>query len=166
VSAFYFEKLNREHPIQNFDCGEVALNQFLIRRALNNQLAKASQTYLCVTAGLVVGYFTLVVGEIAFDDAPERLRKGLARHPVPVMVLARLAVDANKQGLGLGASLVKDAILRTLAASEIAGIRAIVVHAKNEAAFAFYSHFGFLAGFANPLHLYALTKDLKAMITA
>ncbi len=95
--------------------------------------------------------------------APERIRKGLARHPVPFMVLARLAVDRDDQGQGLGAGLFKDAMLRTLAAYEIAGIRALAVHAKDERARGFNSHFGFIASPTDPLHLFVLLKDLRTL---
>jgi GNAT superfamily N-acetyltransferase len=164
VTAFYFEKITRQHLVETFDCGNAQLNQFLIRYAMQNQLAKAAQTYLCIQGEAVVGYFALVVSEVSYDDAPERLRKGLARHPIPVMLLARLAVDRNWQGHGLGASMLKDAVVRTLQAADIAGIRALVVHAKDDAARKFYGHFGFADGFTDPLHLYVLTKDLKLLI--
>ena len=87
----------------------------------------------------IIGYCTLVVGAVEYNDAPERLTKGLARRPVPIMLLARLAVSTNWQGRGIGAGLLKDAMLRTLQAADIAGIRAFAVHAKDEAARAFYS---------------------------
>ncbi len=93
----------------------------------------------------VVGYCSLAVSEAAYADAAERLKRGLARHPVPIMLLARLAVSGQAQGRGLGAGLLKDAMLRTLQAADIAGIRAFVVHAKDENARRFYEHFGFLS---------------------
>jgi GNAT superfamily N-acetyltransferase len=164
VIPYYFEKVTKQHAVDAFDCGNAQLNQFLSRFALQNQLAKAAQTYLCLCGEVVVGYFALVVSEVSYDAAPERLRKGLARHPIPVMLLARLAVDRNWQGQGLGASMLKDAIVRTLQAADIAGIRALVVHAKDDAAHQFYSHFGFADGFTDPLHLYVLTKDLKLLV--
>ena len=99
-------------------------------------------------------------------NAPERLRKGLARHPVPVVVLARLAVDRRWQGRGVGASLIKDMALRTMQAADIAGVRAFVIHAKDEAALRYYKQFGFEDGFPDPLHLYALTKELRRLIEA
>src|SRR5262249_42638456 len=105
----------------------------------------------------------LVVGEIQREGAPERLTKGLARHPVPVMLLARLGVDAKWHGKGIGAGLLRDTILRTLQVAELAGVRAIVVHAKNEAARAFYERFDFQPSPTDPLHLYALIKDLKSL---
>jgi GNAT superfamily N-acetyltransferase len=163
VISYYFEKITREHAVEAFDCGVAPLNQYLTRYAMQNQLAKAAQTYLCLSGEVVVGYFALVVSEVSYDAAPVRLRKGLARHPIPTIILARLAVDRNWQGRGLGASMLKDATVRTLQVADIAGIRALVVHAKDDAAHQFYSHFGFADGFTDPLHLYVLTKELKLL---
>jgi GNAT superfamily N-acetyltransferase len=160
VSGLHIEKLARSHPVDGFDCGQEALNRFLIRYALTNQLANASQTYVGLADDAVIGFYTLVVGEVAYDDASERLRKGLARHPVPIMILARLAVDRRWQGKGAGAGLLKDAMRRTLQAADIAGIRAFVVHAKDETAQRFYHHFDFVPSPTDPLHLYLLVKDL------
>lgn len=113
----------------------------------------------------MAGFYSLAVGQIAFDDAPERLAKGLARHPVPVMLLARLAVSVAHQGRGIGSGLLKDAMLRSLAAAEIAGIRAMVTHAKDDAARRFYEHFDFAPSPTDPLHLFILLKDARAAVT-
>lgn len=163
MTQFRIEKLNRRHAVDSFDCGEDALNRFLVRFAFPNQQANASQTYVGLAAETVIGFYTLVVGEVRYDDAPERLIKGLARHPVPVMLLARLGVDTSWQGKGVGAGLLRDAILRTLQAADIAGIRAFVVHAKDDRARAFYRHFGFAESLTDPLHLFALIKDLQRL---
>lgn len=120
--------------VSSFDCGHPALNQFLQRYALVNQKANSAQTYVCCMAGEVAGFYSLAVGSVEPESAPGRVSKGLARHPVPVMILARLAVDGRHQGAGLGATLLKDALLRTLQAADIAGIRTILVHAKDDAA--------------------------------
>lgn len=109
----------------------------------------------------VVDYYSLTVGEVAYSDAPERLKKGLARHPVPIMLLARLAVSLLFQNRGLGAGLLKNAMLRTLQAADIAGIRAFVVHAKDQNARQFYEHFGFTPSPTDPLHLYLLIKEIR-----
>jgi len=154
-------KLNRRHSVDAFDCGEEPLNRFLARFAFPNQQANASQTYVGLADDTVIGFYTLVVGEVGYGDAPDRLTKGLARHPVPVMLLARLGVSVDWQGKGIGAGLLRDAFLRTLQAADIAGIRAIVVHAKNDAARAFYQRFDFVESPTDPLHLFALIKDLK-----
>ena len=162
TSGLRIEKLRRNHLLEGFDCGREALNRFLARHALQNQQAGASTTWLAMDGDRVAGFYSLAVGQIDYEDAAERLTKGLARHPVPVMLLARLAVADRDQGQGLGAGLLKDAMLRTLQAAEIAGIRAIVVHAKDEAARRFYERFDFLPSPTDPFHLYLLLKDLRA----
>jgi GNAT superfamily N-acetyltransferase len=164
IAGLLVEKLGPAHSVDVFDCGREPLNRFLTHHALQSQRANASQTYVAVSGARVAGYHTLVVGEIAYGDAPERLAKGLAKHPIPVMVLARLAVGTAWQGKGLGAALLKDALLRTLRAADIAGIRAFAVHAKDDAARAFYEHFDFAPSPADSLHLFVLLKDIGALI--
>ena len=161
MTPLRIEKLQRGHAVDLFDCAREALNRFLIRYAFQNQLAGASQTYVALADDNIVGYFTLVVGHVEYSDAPERLTKGLARHPVPIMLLARLAIAISWQGKGLGAGLLKDAMLRTLQAADIAGIRAFAVHAKDDQAKAFYEHFDFVASPVDPYHLIRLLKDLR-----
>ena len=158
------EKLQRAHHIDSFDCGKEALNRFLIRHALQNQQAGASQTYLAFSSDEVIGYYTLVVGQVAYADASERLTKGLARHPVPIMLLARFANALNWQGQGVGSGLLKDAMRRTLEAADIAGIRALAVHAKDEEARAFYDHFDFVASPTDPFHLFLLLNDVRGAL--
>jgi len=155
------EKLRSDHTIAGFDCGREELNRFLGRFALVNQQAGAVQTYVALAAETVVGYYSLAVGEVAYDNAPGRLSKGLARYPVPIMLLARLAVSTAWQGRGLGAGLLKDAMRRAIQAADIAGIRAFAVHAKDEPALRFYEHFGFIASPTDPLHLFLLIKDIR-----
>jgi GNAT superfamily N-acetyltransferase len=161
VTVFRVEKLTRRHAVDPFDCGEPALDRFLARFAFPNQQANASQTYVGLADDTVIGFYTLVVGEVAHAEAPERLVKGLARHPAPIMLLARLAVARDWQGKGIGAGLLRDAVLRTLQAADIAGIRALAVHAKDDAARAFYRRFDFVESPTDPLHLFALIKDLR-----
>ena len=157
------EKLRADHAVEGFDCGREELNRFLGRFALTNRRAGSAQTYVAVSGVMVAGYYSLAVGEVAYADAPERLAKGLPRHPIPIMLLARLAVATDWQRHGVGAGLLKDAMQRTLQAADIAGIRALVVHAKDEAARAFYAHFGFTPSASDPLHLSLLVKDLKRL---
>lgn len=158
------EKLARRHDVDAFDCGKEPLNLFLARYALQNQKAEASQTYVALNDERIVGYYTLVVGEIAYDRAGDRLKKGLARHPVPVMVLARLAVSTGMQGKGVGSGLLKDALMRTISAADIAGIRAIIVHAKDDEAKSFYERYDFTASPTDPYHLFVLVKDVRATL--
>jgi GNAT superfamily N-acetyltransferase len=160
------EKRRRDHPVDTFTCDSAELDRFLIRYAFGNQQASASQTWLGLHAAEVVGFYTLVVGEVAYGDAPERLTKGLARHPVPIMLLARLGVSTAWQGRKLGAGLLKDAMRRTLQAADIAGIRAFTVHAKDDAARRFYEHFGFVPSPTDALHLFLLLKDVRQVAAA
>jgi len=160
------EKLSRRHDVDAFDCGKEPLNRFLSRYALQNQKAKASQTYVAVSDERIIGYYTLVVGEVAYERASERLKKGLARHPVPVMVLARLAVSTDMQGKVVGSGLLKDALVRTISAADIAGIRAIIVHAEDDEAKSFYERYDFTASPTDPYHLFALVKDVRASLGA
>jgi GNAT superfamily N-acetyltransferase len=162
MTGLRIEKLTRLHAVDGFECGEEALNRFLVRFALPNQQANASQTYVAMAEETVIGFYTLVVGEVSYDDAPERITKGLARHAVPIMLLARSAVNITWQGKGIGAGLLKDAMRRTLQAADIAGIRAFMVHAKHEQAHRFYTHFNFTPSPSDPWHLYVLLKDLKS----
>jgi len=155
------EKLRREHAIEGFDCGREQLNRYLLRYAWQNQQAGASQTYVGVLGDTIIGFYTLAVGQVTHVEAPERLTKGLARHPVPIMLLARLAVDRRWHGQGVGKALLRDAMDRTLQAADIAGIRAFAVHAKDEEAMRFYEHFDFVPSPADPMHLFVLLEDVR-----
>lgn len=155
------EKLRREHAVDTFDCGQPDLNSWLVKHALQSQGSNAAQTYLGLVDGAIVGYYSLVVGQIEYLDAPERLQKGLAWHPVPIMLLARLAVHKDWQRKGIGRTLLRDAILRTLQAADIAGIRALAVHTKDDGAKRYYEQFDFAPSPTDPLHLFVLLKDLR-----
>jgi len=158
------EKLRRDHRVEGFDCGKEPLNRFLIYYALQSQLSNSSQSYLALSGEDVVGFYSLVVGDVTYEDAPERLQKGVARHPIPVMILARLAVATAWKGQGFGAGLLKDAMLRTLQAADIAGIRAFAVHAKDEEARSFYQRYDFIPAPTDPMHLFVLLKDVKSLL--
>lgn len=110
----------------------------------------------------VVGYYTLAYGSVSCDQVPESVKTGLAKHPIPVILLARLAVDLDERGKGLGVGLLKDALLRTLQAAEIAGLRAMIVHAKDDSAKAFYTKFGFQPSPIDAYHLFLKISDIKA----
>lgn len=156
-------KLAGSHDSSRFDCGHKALNHFIRLHALPGQRANISQTYVAVVGETIVGYHTLVVGNVLYEDTPERPGKGILRHPIPVLLLARLAVDQSWQGKGLGAALALDAIRRTLQVADITGVRVLLVHAKDETAGRFYTHLGFEPFPGEPLVLYRLLKDLRAM---
>jgi len=155
------EKLSASHAVAEFDCGVDALNRFIRVHALNSQQAGSAQTYVAVIDNAVAGFHSLTVGDVLYQDAPERLAKGMPRHPVPVMIIARLAVERRFGGQGLGSGLLLDALRRTKMVSEIAGIRGVVVHAKDDAAAAFYRHFGFTEFPQKPLTLFRLLKDIR-----
>lgn len=157
------EKLQRHHAVDAFDCGREELNRFLQQHALQNQQSGGAQTYVGLVDQTVVGYYALAVGSVEQEAAPERVKKGLAKHAIPIMLLARLAVDRNWQKRGIGAALLKDAVLRTLQAADIAGVRALVVHAKDDAAKGFYQRFDFIPSPTDPLHLFVLLKDLRQL---
>lgn len=157
-------KLDASDHLDAFDCGQVALNQFLQRYALINQKANSAQTYVCCYENEVVGFYSLAVGSVETDAAPSRVFKGLARHPVPVMILARLAVDKDFQGKGLGRALLKDALLRTAQAADIAGIRCLLVHAKDDASRQWYESWEFEPSPTDPYHSFLMLKDLKSML--
>ena len=161
MSAFGpVEKLRADHELTTFDCGKEEFNRFLKRFALANQQANSTQTYVACRDKVVLGYYSLTVGAVAHAAATERVRKAMPRYPISVMILARLAVDARQAGQGLGKALLKDALLRTAQAADIAGIRALLVHAKDNDAKAFYEHFDFEPSPTDPYHLFLLMKDL------
>lgn len=147
-----------------FDCGQTALNQFLQRYAFVNQKANSAQTYVCCQGDVVVGFYSLAVGSVDPEAAPSRVMKGLARHPVPVMILARLAVDKEHQRKGLGQALLKDALLRTAQAADIVGIRCLLVHAKDDTAQRWYGSWEFEPSPCDPYHLFLMLKDLKSLL--
>jgi GNAT superfamily N-acetyltransferase len=156
--------LSREHKVENFDCGHLVLNTWLKRYAWQNLQANAARTYVVCHEKEVVGFYSLAVGAVDHVTAPGRIKKGLARHPIPVMILARLGVDEKCQGMKIGKALLKDAIIRTLQASQYAGIRALLVHAKDDKVREFYEKFGFEPSPIDPLKLMLLIKDAKKTI--
>lgn len=158
-------KLQRSHMPDRFDCGIAALNNFLKQYALVNQSSGGAQTYVAAISNVVVGYYSLATGQVTHEEAPPRVAKGMPRHPIPVMLLARLAADLSWQGRGLGTALLANAMRRTLQVADIAGIRALVVHAKDDKATRFYQHFDFDASPTDPLHLSILIKEIRRQIT-
>jgi GNAT superfamily N-acetyltransferase len=165
VTAFGpVEKLGAAHALDAFDCGKEPLNRFLKRHALASQQANSAQTYVVTCGGRVVGYYSLAAGSVAQEVATSRIRKGLARHPIPVVLLARLAVDRRWMGQGLGSALLKDALRRTAQAAETIGARALLVHALDDEAQAFYRHFEFEPSPTDPFHLFLIMKQLKRLL--
>lgn len=145
-------RLTSDHHLAGFNSGEPTLDNWLLNRALKNEEAGASRTYVVCSDARVVAYYCLAAGAVQHADAPAKIRRNMP-DPIPVMLMGRFAVDVSVQGRGLGRALLKDAILRTLNAAEIAGLRALLVHALDERAAAFYKHNGFLVSLIDPLVL-------------
>ena len=160
------EPLGAHHQVAAFDCGALTLDEFLSRHALGNHQSGTAKTYVATTdSHIVVGYYSLAASQILYADAPTRLQKGAPRHPIPVVLLARLAVDRSWQGQGIGAGLLKDAIIRVLTAAEGVGVRALLVHAKDEAAKALYERYDFAPLPGYPMHLVLLLKDARRIVS-
>jgi GNAT superfamily N-acetyltransferase len=159
------EKLAKGHDFSGFDCGNEALNIWLKRFAWTNVQNDAARVYVAHRRNrIVVGFHALTAGSVSRAESPERISRGLANHPVGVVVLGRLAVDQSLHGKGLGASLLRDALLRAEQASETIGVRAVLVQAIDPAARAFYLRFGFSPSPIDEMRLMLLMKDLRAFL--
>jgi len=154
-------KLLADDATESFMCGQAALDQYLRRYAWINQRADGAQTYVAVEDAAIAGYYSLCASSVEWVGVPERVGKGLARYAIPVMLLARLAVSLEWRNCGIGKALLRDALLRILQAADIAGIRAILVHAKDEAARRWYSRWDFEPSPIDPRHLLLLVKDAR-----
>jgi GNAT superfamily N-acetyltransferase len=161
ANSIAVELLQASHDTASFSCGSLELDTWLQRYAYSNQAAGAARTFVAVRGDRIIGYYALAAGSVERDEAPKRVAQGLARHPIPVVILARLAVDLTEQGRGLGAALLKDALKRVIAAADLIGVRALLVHAKGEQARAFYERFDFQPSPVDPLQLFLLLKDLR-----
>lgn len=157
------EKLSPAHDLSGFQSGEAALDDWLRRRALANEDSGASRTYVVCAKKKVVAYYTLAVGAVAHSEAPGRVKRNMP-DPIPVMVLGRLAVDHEFQGRGIGAGLLRDAVLRTVEAAGIAGIRAILVHALSERAKRFYERHGFIASAVGSMTVMITIAEARKII--
>jgi GNAT superfamily N-acetyltransferase len=146
------EKLNSTHDHSHFQCKEPALDDWLKRRALQNEEGGASRTYVVCSGQQIAGYYALASGAVANTSAPGRIKRNMP-DPVPVMVIGRLAIDTRFHGRGIGSALLRDAVLRTMQVAEIAGIRAILVHAISERAKRFYEKSGFVSSPLDPMTL-------------
>lgn len=158
------EPLGPQHRLEGFDCGKPALNDWLLRHARQAQGSGSAKTFVVVDDDRVAGYFSLTVGQIDTLDAPERIRKGMGQHPLPVVILARLAVSTTDQGRGIGVGLLQNAIRRTMLIAEHAGIRAMLTHPIDEDATRFYTRFGFIASPLREQQLLLLLKDARRWV--
>ena len=157
------EPLDRSHTLDRFDSGVESLNVWLIEHARQAVAAGSARVFVLVDAEQqrVCGYYALAAAAVAHQQASERARKGQSRHPIPAVLLARLAVDVSVQGRGIGAWLLQDAMRRALSASEAVGIRVLLVHALDDNARSFYERFGFEPSPTDPLNLQMLFKDIR-----
>ena len=158
------EPLGTQHKLESFNCGKPSLDDWLIRHARQAQGSGSAKTFVVADDGRVAGYFSLTVGQIDTLEAPERIRKGMGQYPIPVVILARLAVSLQNQGCGIGVGLLQDAVRRTLMIAEQAGIRAMLTHPIDEEATRFYTRFGFVTSPLQEQQLLLLLKDAKKML--
>ncbi len=158
------ESLGPQHRLEGFDCGKSTLNDWLLRHALQAQSSGSAKSFVVADDLRVAAYFSLTVGQVDTLDAPERIRKGMGQYPIPVVILARLAVSRLDQGRGIGTGLLQNAIRRTLLIADQAGIRALLTHPIDDDATRFYLRFGFLASPAREGQLLLLLKDARRAI--
>lgn len=156
--------MNGTHRTGAFDCGNPALDTFLKRFPSQNQRNDSARTFVVSRGGAVVGYYSLCAASSVYETTPEKIRKGLARHSVPLVLLARLAVDRSAQGEGLGSSLLLDAFARFLSVQGSIAAKALLAHAKEDAAKAFYERWGFQSTDDLPYHLFISAPDIRASL--
>jgi predicted N-acetyltransferase YhbS len=152
------EPITTAHDTESFSCGIPVLDEWLKRRALRNEGSGASRTFVVCSDRRVIGYYALATGSVGHRNTPAKVRRNMP-DPVPVMVLGRLAVDQQWQHAGLGRSLLRDAVLRTLSVSQQAGIKALLVHALSEDAKTFYVRYGFQVSPLDPMTLIVSMQD-------
>lgn len=158
------EPLRGKHDLGEFDCGEESLDTWLHRYSRHAEAAGSARVFVTTDGARVAGYYALTVGQVEPAEATVRMRKGQPRSgSIPIAILARLAVDAAHQGQGIGRSLLQDALLRTAAAARAVGIRALIVHAHEQAA-DFYARFGFEPSPTDSLHMVMLMKDVARFL--
>lgn len=157
------EPLNETHHLEAFTSGAPTLDNWLQRKARVNQVSGASRTYVVCRGDQVVGFYAVAAGSVSHDLLPRKLKQNMP-DPIPVIVLGRLAIDLTEQGNGLGRALLRDALLRVSAAAHEVGIAAILVHALNDRAKAFYISCGFAEAAVEPMTLIARIADIKALL--
>ncbi len=157
------KRISKEDLIENFDCGETTLNDWLKKRALKNDLGDASRTYVVCSENLVVAFYSLHLGSIKHSDAVRKIKRNMP-DPIPAIVLGRLAVDVNHQGKGLARALIKDMFLRAIQVADLAGTKAVLVKALNDRVAAFYKSFGFVQSKTAPLLLMKAIAEIRASL--
>jgi GNAT superfamily N-acetyltransferase len=159
------QALNAKHQLGDFDCGKPALNDWLVRHAMQAQSSGSARTCVVVEGARVVGYFSLAVGQADAMEVPDRIRKGMGRYPIPVVILARLAVSLQDQGKGIGVGMLQEAIRRTIGIADQAGVRALLTHPIDEEASRFYRRFGFESSPIREQQLLLLLKDARKLLS-
>lgn len=159
------ELLTPAHDCADFSCGKAPLNKYIKKYALVNQENEITRTYIATREDRVVGYYSLAFGSISHEEATQKIKDQLPQYPIPILLLARLAVDVREKGNGLGKGLLRDALLRTVQAADIGGLRAMITHAKDAEAKNFYEKYGFEPSPTNDLHLVLSIKDIRANLT-
>ena len=154
------EPLTAAHDAAQFDCGVPSLNEWLQKHALKNQESGAARTFVVCVGNRVVAYYALAAGSVNHESATRKVRRNMPE-PVPVALLGRLAVDRTAHGFGVGAGLLKDAVLRVLNAAQALGIRAIMVDALDDRAKTFYERFGFRGTEAFPLKMMITLEEAE-----
>jgi GNAT superfamily N-acetyltransferase len=167
MAEWQFEPLDRSHERQDFTCGKAPLDEFIRSLVSQYEKRKLGRTYVAVRTGekRVFGYYTLASGSIPFEDLPRDLGRKLPKHPVPAVLLGRLAVDQAAQGQRLGEELLMDALRRCLELSERLGIHAVEVHAIDAGARDFYKEYGFVALLDQELHLFLPVKTFEGQLS-
>ena len=158
------QALGANHVLEDFDCGKPGLNDWLLRHARQAQASGSAKTFVVTDGHRLAGYYSLAVGQIDTLEAPDRVRKGMGGYPIPVVILARLAVAMQDHGRGIGIGMLQDAIRRTVAISEQAGVRALLTHPIDVDAERFYLRFGFEASPAQEKQLLLLLKDARRLL--
>ncbi len=158
------QALNSSHSLDSFDCGKPALNDWLKRHALQAQASGSAKSYVIADGDRIAGYFSLTVGQVDSVDAPERVRKSMGSYPIPVVLLARLAVALQDQRRGVGIGMLQEAIRRAVVIAEQAGVRALLTHPIDEEADRFYRRFGFEPSTVREQQLLLLMKDARRLL--
>lgn len=159
------EPLALQHRLEGFDCAKPALNDWLLRHARQAHGSGSAKTFVVADGDdRVAGYFSLTVGQVDTLEAPERIRKGIGQYPVPVVILARLAVSREHHGRGIGVGMLQDVVRRTLVIAEQAGVRTMLTHSIDEDAARFYNRFGFIASPLRERQLLLLLKDARRWV--
>ena len=153
--------LDASYEVEGFDCGIPGLNDYLMHQALRDQQAEKTRTFVATRGGRVIAFFSLAAASVEPDLATERLARGQGAQGIPVILLARFAVELSEQERGIGEAMLVQALARCVRAADIIGARAVLVQAKDDRARGFYEKYGFEPSPTNPLHLVILMKDIR-----